>query len=135
MVTAERWLSGFAVSLGAVFPRSPRKPPREPKPRHTGFAPGVAGLANTARAARAGTRDAAAARELLARYNLTPREISVAMTRAKHPEWTWAQIGASLGMTKDQAWSTFRRLRAECATAIPADRTAAPVAAMTEEDQ
>jgi len=77
----------------------------------------ISGLrdSNSGRIVRAAQRDVAIAQRLLLRSDLTAaawddRQRDVAAARLGHPEWSWAQIGASLGLTKDQAVGVFRRM-------------------------
>lgn len=70
-----------------------------------------AGLAAASRRQRvAAERDVPAARELLRLPDLTETQRAIAYQRWQNPGWTWAQVGASLGITRDQAATTFRRL-------------------------
>lgn len=73
--------------------------------------PGFA-WANAERTSRAGRRDAeraARALEVLG-DRCSDRMRAVAEARIARPEASWNEIGASLGMTKDQAASLFGRL-------------------------
>jgi hypothetical protein len=65
---------------------------------------------NAARALTAATRDAAVARSLIDRGGLSRQQAAVAGARWSHPDWSWGQVAASLGLSKDQAVGTFRRL-------------------------
>lgn len=68
--------------------------------------------ANAARSASAANRDAEVALALLADWpDGWPSDYRrVTEARAAHPDWTWAQIGGSLGLSKDAAVSCWRRL-------------------------
>lgn len=68
--------------------------------------------ASRSRSRRAAERDAETARALLARDGWDGRQRDILTARAGHPEWTWAEVAGSLGLTKDQALATFRRMRA-----------------------
>jgi len=66
---------------------------------------------NAARARAAGHRNAGSATVILARFggSLTARQRAVAQARAASPEASWTEIGAALGMGKDEAAGLFRR--------------------------
>lgn len=65
---------------------------------------------NEARTLAAAARDSAIAATLLGGAGLTDGQVVLALTRAVHPDWSWAQIGAHLGLSKDQAVARFRRM-------------------------
>jgi hypothetical protein len=65
---------------------------------------------NQSRAAATGARDAAIAEQLLATGGLDARQRHIAGVRAALPEWSWAQVGRALGLTKNQAACEFRRM-------------------------
>lgn len=58
----------------------------------------------------AAERDVPIARELLRRNVWNDQQRCVAYQRWQKPDWTWQQIGESLGLTKDQAAKTFARM-------------------------
>lgn len=76
--------------------------------------------ANRARQAAAAVRNIATARLLLP-FTVEGPGRDVLLARIEHPDWSWSKIGASLGMTKDQAVGKFRYM------VRLADRTGASV--------
>lgn len=66
--------------------------------------------ANRGRRQLAAERDVPIAVTLLKLRGWTERQMAVASARLMYPEWSWAQIGAALGLTKDQAVAVFRRM-------------------------
>lgn len=71
--------------------------------------PAVQAIANANRSAAAARRDVELAGKLLVAGWLDDRAAAIATARVRHPAFTWRQIGAALGMTKDEAVSVFRR--------------------------
>jgi len=67
--------------------------------------------ANTLRQRANGHQQAGSATMILARFGpaLNPSQRAVAEARAASPGASWTEIGAGLGMTKDQAVGHWRR--------------------------
>jgi hypothetical protein len=65
---------------------------------------------NDARARAAARRDAVIARSLADLGGLNARQAALVNARWSHPDWTWAQVGRSLGMSKYSAAAAFRRM-------------------------
>lgn len=64
---------------------------------------------NVRRQAIAAERDQETARELASRLCPGTRACQVASARRDHPEDTWAQLAARLGVSKDTAFALWRR--------------------------
>lgn len=65
---------------------------------------------NRRKAAAAAERDVVIAEKLLVQGRWSGPQLAVTRARAQHPGWNWAQVGETLGVSKYQAASMFRRM-------------------------
>jgi DNA-binding transcriptional regulator WhiA len=68
---------------------------------------------NGRRQKAASDRDVAIAQRILANSGLYQRlslgQRAVLMKRVENPDWSWAQIGEALGLSKTAAWARWQR--------------------------
>jgi hypothetical protein len=108
-----RTLARAALEAAAPLLAEAWEAEREQRRKHRASALPESFIAwNASRTRAAGHRDAGSATMILARYGdtVSARQRLVAEAKIAAPEASWTEIGATVGMTKDQAAGLFRRM-------------------------